>query len=447
MVDAATRIGVGVALAWAALPWLASLARRSRFAPPAEYYRRLVAALGIATVLILMPLVRGWSGLALESHVVAAPNAVTFVDRLVVPLMGTVSRAWPLASLQHVFTAIGGMWLLLAAAGVAASFAGYLRLRRDYGQAEVAPARVWMHAERIAAELGVRAPALHMVDGSFAAFTYGVFSPVIVISSEACEMPDEDLGFVLRHELCHVAQHDTRAMCLIDLAQRCFAGHPSLPALDTEIRVAREARADEAAAAGHALEYARFLLTIAGRIQALQAPSGSLVSMADTALERRVDMLINPSGARARRSTAWLALSAVTLWSLVWLTPASSQPPAYGLPVAQSEVRTERVIQSLSKDVIRATVNRYIPMLRTCFEQNKALDSARLSLSFTIDLDGRTIGGESFDNSDAATSSQAFGELAQCIDNVVRTMRFPAPEDGVVVVSYPLTFERECDEL
>ena len=41
-------------------------------------------------------------------------------------------------------------------------------------EAEVAPARVWRHAERIAAELGVRAPALHVVDGSFAAFTYGV---------------------------------------------------------------------------------------------------------------------------------------------------------------------------------------------------------------------------------------------------------------------------------
>jgi beta-lactamase regulating signal transducer with metallopeptidase domain len=99
------------------------------------------------------------------------------------------------------------------------------------------------------------------------------------------------LDFVLRHELTYVARRDAHAAPWIELAQRCFSGHPRLRGLEREIRFAREAAVDEAAAGAQALEYARFLLGLAERVEALRAPHASLVSMADTALERRIEML------------------------------------------------------------------------------------------------------------------------------------------------------------
>jgi beta-lactamase regulating signal transducer with metallopeptidase domain len=545
VLEAAWRLGIGVALAWAALPWLVRLARRSRSALPAQYYRALCVALAIATALIFAPLMRGIFGSAvalraLRPSSAAEPSSMTFVAELVSPLLGAAEKAWPSMLLGHVFAAVGGTWLLLFAVGMASSIAGHLRLRREYDEAPRAPEHVLARAARVAAELGVTAPTIRVADAAAAAFTYGAVSPAIVIGSSSCELQDDHLDFVLRHELCHIARHDTRVMYLIDLAQRCFAGHPSLRALATEIRVAREARADAAAAGDRPLEYARFLLTIAERIQSVRSPFCTLVSMADTALERRVEMLIKPKPERSRlrRSMPWLLLAGLTLGSLVFLTPASWGQPeraANDHPTVKGNLSVEQVEQGLftntsqmlscysglgtprpnlsvhvsfeidergrvdsgrvaapehpelepclragllkltfarpssgkvsvdawtlftppyaerravletregasqrlSKDVIRTTVRSYLPQLRDCFEQlTPSVPSASVSMNFTIARDGHVSDGEAIDK---ATDTKS--QLTQCVDKVMRTMRFPAPEDGNVFISYPIDFE------
>jgi beta-lactamase regulating signal transducer with metallopeptidase domain len=542
--ETAWRVGIGVALGWAALPWLVMLARRSRSALPCLYYRALVAALGIATALIFLPLLRGLLGSpvalrALGTGSAAEPSTVTFVTELVRPLLGAAENAWPTLPLAQTFAAVGGLWLLLLAAGMVSSIAGRLRLHREYGQAPSAPERVLRHAARVAAELNIRPPAIRVADAA-AAFTYGALSPLVILGTSSCELQDEDLDFVLRHELCHIVRHDTRTMYLIDFAQRCFAGHPSLRWLAAEIRVAREARADRAAAGDRPLEYARFLLTIAERIHSRRAPLASLVSMADTALERRVEMLVepNPNRSRLRRSMPWLLLAGLALGSLVFLTPASwGQPdraasdrptvkgnlsieqvekglfanPAYLLscygtlsaprtnlsahvsfeidergrvssgrvsvpelpelepclreglmkltfePPSSGQVSVEAstlltppyderravletkegVSQRLPKEVIRTAVRSYLPQLRDCFEQlEPARSAAKVSMNFTIARDGQVSDGQAIDE-----ASEGKNQLTQCVDRVMRSMRFPAPEDGIVSVSYPLEFE------
>jgi beta-lactamase regulating signal transducer with metallopeptidase domain len=431
--DLAARLGIGVLLAWAALPLFARLARRSCAAPPAEYYRALVAALCLATMLLFLPLVRAWSSTPVSQQAILQPqpHTVTFVAQLVVASTARVPRR------DQILAAIGGTWLLLLAAGLSVSITGRLRLRSAYRAAPLAPARARERAERIAAELGVRTPPIHVSDEASVAFTYGALTPRIVISQRSCELPDEALDFVLRHELCHVCAHDTRAMCLIDLAQRCFAGHPSLRALACEIRVAREARTDVAAAGTSTLEYAQFLLAMAEQARAgwERAPSGSLVSMADTALGRRVALLIDPPFARPRwRSWPALVVAGVTLGSLVFLTPVASGRPA----IEHGE--------GLPNQVIRTTIHSYFPQLRACFDAVEG--SASISLSFVIDRHGRALVGETLDESGAVTSTEAFARFAQCVDGVRSTMQFPVPDDDSVIVSYRMAFEHDpepCD--
>jgi hypothetical protein len=277
-------------------------------------------------------------------------------------------------------------------------------------------------------------------------------------------------------------------------------------------------------------------------MESLHASSGSLVSIADTALERRVDMLINPDRSRSRRSMLWLALTGFCLCCLVFLAPASqgqSRDQAGDHPIVKGNLSVEQVesalfmntqpmlscyaelkepranllvhlsfeigedgrvtrgrvsapqhraiepcvhaalmqrsfprpssgrvsveaptlltppyderravfavrqgtSQSLSREVIRATIRNYLPQLRGCFERvGENLSSVSVEMRFVIGRDGTTIDGQTVDKSNPATETEAFNQLAQCIDDVRRTMQFPAPDNGILPVSYPLVF-------
>lgn len=538
-------MGLGVALGWGALPLLVKLARRSRQGTPAEQYRALVLSLVVAAMLVFAPLARGWAGTGVELAALgpSASSSVVFVAELVSPLLGAVENAGASTPLAYLLPFIGGLWLLLFTAGVLASICGHVRLRRAYAGAGPAPARVIERAARIAAELAVPPPPIHVDSGLAAAFTYGGFSPVIVLGAASCQMPDADLDFVLRHELCHVARRDTRAILWIDLAQRLFTGHPSLRALAAEIRFAREACVDQVAAGARPLEYARFLLTVAEHVHAGRAPAPSLVSMADTALERRVEMLIKPNTARSRvgRTSIWLGTAGLALGGLVFAAPMSWAQPAggSGRPTVSGNLSVEQVEQAMFADpgpmlacygrlpsprstlfahlsfdiaengrvsssrvsvpshpelepclqsvlmneqfpapaggtvhvelptklsppyderravdearestsqrlppeVIRATVRSYYGGFRDCYEaQLPELASARVTLRFTIGRDGSVTDGEAVDETEAESERSA--ELSRCLDGVMRTMRFPAPRDGIVTVGYPIFFER-----
>jgi hypothetical protein len=53
-------------------------------------------------------------------------------------------------------------------------------------------------------------------------------------------------------------------------------------------------------------------------------------------------------------------------------------------------------------------------------------------MKLTIGRDGKVI--------DGAVESKEHPEFALCLDAVRRSMVFPAPEDGIVTVVYPIMF-------
>jgi hypothetical protein len=228
MAETAWRLGLGVTLAWAALPLFVRLARRSQQASPAAYYRALVVALGMATALVLAPLARAWTGVGVALPIVisdelwAGSVTMTFVAEWVTPLLVPAKKPGSAVPLALAFSGVGIAWLLLLGGGVARSLWGRLELWRAFRGAALAPPGVLAHAQRVASELGIRAPAVRVAEGFASAFTFGLFSPVVVLGAAPCGGREDELAFTLRHELLHVARSDTRAAFVIELAQRCF---------------------------------------------------------------------------------------------------------------------------------------------------------------------------------------------------------------------------------
>jgi beta-lactamase regulating signal transducer with metallopeptidase domain len=433
--EAAWRLGLGVALAWAALPLFVRLARRSQQASPAAYYRALVVALAMATALVLAPLARPWVGVGvrlpsvISDELWTGSSTMTFVAEWVTPLLVSAQKPGSAAPLALVFSGIGGAWLLLLGAGVARSLWGRLELWRTYRGAAQAPPGVIVHAQRVAAELGIRAPALRVAEGLASAFTFGLFSPVVVLGAAACHGREDELDFTLRHELLHVARSDTRMAFVIDLAQRCFTGHPCLARLAAEIRFAREARVDELAAGSVPLEYARFLLALAERLRSAHAPAPALVSMADTSLERRVTMLMKSTNGTSQRwpGAGWLGLSGLLLGALVFLAPSSW---GQGSDAGADQLRVEG---NLTAEQITSTAygEPYQgQFIHECYSQlSYPRPNLGMRLLFEIDENGHVSSGRA--------EVPQHPELAPCIEGVLKRMVFPKPSSGTVRVDMP----------
>jgi beta-lactamase regulating signal transducer with metallopeptidase domain len=441
LAEACWQLGAGALLGWAALPLLVRLARRSRRAAPASYYRTLVAALGVAAALSFAPLLRGLSGVGVELPLLltAQPwgdgETITLVADWVSPLIGSRSEPWPSMPLARGLSALGLLWLAVIALGVVRSLAGRSRLARDYRGAPVAPARVLGRAAHVARELGISAPPIHVAEGIASAFTFGVFAPVVVLGRAACDASDDDLDFVLRHELTHVARGDAGAALWIELAQHCFSGHPCLRGLEREIRFAREAAVDEAAAGAQALEYARFLLGLAERVEALRTPHASLVSMADTALERRIEMLMSKKASRrAGLGAAGLGLSGLVLGALVFLAPSS-----FGQNGANGASET-KIKGNLSAAQIEQVVFGNPKPLLNCYHRlPEPRENLELRLVFEIAESGWVKEGR-------RVEAAKHPELEECFGHQLARYVFPAPSSGTVQVDMPVQLTPSLEE-
>jgi beta-lactamase regulating signal transducer with metallopeptidase domain len=429
LTEVSRQLGVGALLGWAALPVLVRLARRSRQASPVAYYRALVAALAIAALLAFAPALRGLLGIAVQLPLAPQPwrgaESITLVADWVSPLIGSQAQPWTSMPLARALSALGLLWLAVFAFGLLRSLVGRLRLAHSFRGAPVAPARVLERAAAVAAELGIALPDIRVAGGVASAFTFGFFSPIVLLGSHTCEQSDEELDFVLRHELTHVARGDTRAALWIELAQRCFSGHPGRRALDREIRFAREAAVDEAAAGSQSLEYARFLLGLAEQLGSVRMPHASLMSMADTALERRIEMLMSKQQTRRTgRSMAWLGLSGLVLGALVFLAPSSF---GQGSDAGASEAKVKG---NLSVEQIQQVVfGKARPMIE-CYNQ---LPEPRENLSTRLTFEIAETGSVAWGRVAVAEHP----ELAPCLEAALLTYVFPRPSSGTVMVDMP----------
>lgn len=98
---------------------------------------------------------------------------------------------------------------------------------------------------------------------------------------------------------------------------------------------------------------------------------------------------------------------------------------------------TPNVNGFLSREQIERVVRRHQRGIQYCYErelQNDAALEGRISVNWTIGLDGRV------ESASIAENSMGNRNVESCVLQEVRRMRFDQPDGGMVVVTYPFTF-------
>jgi len=211
----------------------------------------------------------------------------------------------------------------------------------------------------------------------------------------------------------------------VSLASMAFPLHPAARLLAREIAFAREASVDAQVAATGALEYARFLLRSLESAHAEDRHANpALVSMADTALTRRIDMLVSKSAQHSGSARTWasLAASALTVVALVGIAPSSWGETKHGRLAVSGR---------LHPDQIRRVMRESFGSFEKCYEALPQLASTNATLRFTIGEQGRVTQGQ------VTAESQ---QLRECMRAALFTLVFPTPIEGVVAVEYPIAF-------
>lgn len=437
-----SNLGLGILLAWLALPLFARLAAQSRQASPASYHRALLLALVLGSTLFAAPWLHE-SASAFAGHWFASPRELSLdplsvVSGWVVPLIGPSRIAWPSSPLSRALSALALVWLLAVTLGMARLFLAHWSLLRLCRKARPAPEEARQRAGEIAAELGVSVPRLLVSDAVPLPFTAGIVVPVVVLTAEEVDASPAQLDFVLRHELSHVARGDARIAWAVSLARVAFPLHPTARRLAAEIAFAREASVDARAGAASPLEYARFLLASAERMRAGGGAWLVAVSMADTALSRRIDMLVAPVSQKSRSLRTFISLGAsgLAVATLLSVTPAS-----WGVAAAADTPFKPQLISegSLPKDAIRKVVREQYPAFRDCYERlPEPRPATHITLHFVIGPDGSVTSG------DIAAAEQP--ALGKCAEPIMRSLHFPAPAAGEVKVTYPIVFGPDAAE-
>jgi len=436
-------LGAGVVLAWLALPAFAALAQQSRRAAPPAYHRALVLALVLGTCALSLPVLRAaWVAFAgapaLDSWRFAP---LRIVGRWMAPLIGSSEQAWLTSPASRALSLLALLWLVATAVGSVQLLRARARLLRRHAGAALAEGDIRRRAQQIAQGFGIRAPRLLVSANASLPFSMGYRVPTVVLPESAAGAAERDLDFMLQHELSHIARGDTRVAFWVSLASVAFTLHPTARRLAREIAFAREASVDAEVGATSALEYARFLLRALESARADDRCCNPVaVSMADTALTRRIDMLVSktPHRSRSARTSVSLAVSALALFTVVAVAPASwgvadagKEPDASDKSGAFDPRLRSQPFGRLAPDTIRSAVRESYGAFRACYEALPEMVSTRATLKFTIGTDGHVAEG---------TVSAEIPQLGQCVERAMFELVFPAPSGGIVTVEYPIIF-------
>jgi beta-lactamase regulating signal transducer with metallopeptidase domain len=426
-------LGLGVVLAWAALPLLGALARRSQGASPAIYHRALLFALSAALSLALAPvlklLVGPLGGGALRPVASAVAESARVLD-WAGPLLESPRRAGASAAVGLAFASVGGLWLGVAGFGLVRLVRASAALRRRLLAAALAPVAVQERAVQLARQRRVRAPEVRISPEFISPFAAGVLSPRIGLDDVVCAGRGAELDFALDHELLHIARRDTLVALWVELARRCFVGHPSARWFVSELAWSREAAVDAVVAGQDPRGYALFLVASAERSSLARAACAGSVFMAHTALNRRIDMLTKPTqnSTRPAQRLALFASSALALGLVASLAPSS-----WGAPV-EGRLSAQGGSGRLPPEQIQAVVRQSSEAFQRCYTDvvPAPRPDTGVDLHFVIGPAGRVSSGH--------VDSQPFVELGECAERVMTKLVFPAPSGGSVSVSYPLQF-------
>jgi beta-lactamase regulating signal transducer with metallopeptidase domain len=299
-------------LAWVATPLVLRLSRVP--SAPGAWCRAARSALFGVALLPLLTALRG----ELPARVRPRLPATLQIEAWLAPAEPRfgpppVAQSLTIGELSEWF---GAAWLLLLAYGVTRELVRHRRARALWAQATTAPPHIAAACARLAEEYGVAKTEVRVSQKLAHAGTLGLFSPKILCAVEDCELTEEALELLLRHELIHVRRRDSAWHTLERVAATTLLGHPSLAPLRCELSLSREAAVDREVAAGRLAAYAELLLAMAERRSSPHPLA--FVSIADTSIERRIHMLIDTpirSGSSLRALTIVLALLGAALFA------------------------------------------------------------------------------------------------------------------------------------
>ncbi len=108
----------------------------------------------------------------------------------------------------------------------------------------------------------------------------------------------------------------------------------------------------------------------------------------------------------------------------------------HGIPVVH--VRTDTTMVGLPREVIRRVIRQNVAPIRACYE--KALPAkpdlaGRVVVRFAIDASGKVTKNESTNGTTLASP-----DVVACVVGAFRSLVFPEPQGGTVVVNYPILF-------
>jgi bla regulator protein BlaR1 len=234
-------------------------------------------------------------------HEIAAGSVDLDTAARLAPVLGTRAVARPdrttveRVSRWHEAAPVGLILLWITGLGLALLPIGRDVLAARTARADSRPvndAALVALFERLRRELGVRSARLRAMPGDGSPRVMGLMRPVVLLPEAALRsLSQQELEWVLSHELLHLRRKDLWLGLIPALAERLFYFHPLARLASREYGSARESACDAAVLAGRnpsPRAYGRLLLKLGVRA----CPPSSVAALVDRkSLQRRLEML------------------------------------------------------------------------------------------------------------------------------------------------------------
>lgn len=373
-----------VAFALACFAFLAGRTRFLRLGPAARHALWLVVLIKMATPpLVHWPWSHPWlavtsppaireagdrsiSRLGLESEVIDEPASVqpsndqlrVSLANLLEPLPGSESRGieLPRASNQTASSplergsngriAISAalrwltpIWAIGAIIAACVQAKRIMRFRRRLREAADAPASLVAVIEKLALEIGVRAPAVRVLERRMSPSLWCLGRPLLLLPSDLVKtLPADRWRGILAHELAHLRRGDHWTSRLKLLTATFWWWNPiywwTCRKLDAEAELACDAWV-VSTFPQERFNYAESLVQVCSRLSTSNSPALALgVAGAGRFLERRLTMILRDRVSCSVSPLGFLSLALLALVAIPSWTSASAAPSLAGTAIA-----------------------------------------------------------------------------------------------------------------
>lgn len=348
-------------------------------------------------------------------------------------------------------------WALGALLMLARGLRGQLAARRLWREAVPHRLEAWRAAaDEAARALGVTEPVMLRRSGQIGSpMTIGVWSPRVLLPTNADGWSPERLRAVLLHELAHVRRRDTLLQGLAQLLCALYWFNPLAWTAARQLRIEREHACDDLVlgAGVRPSSYASDLLEVARRLSS-DAQTGAICMADPGGIEARLRRVLDTDTPRAplarwTRPATWLlglaaagllaassaplttraqprvtlgALSAVSVGGFggYWPPPALARDADYDLSRVTAEVKL------------------HLPELEACYQrrlQERPGLEGQVSIHFVL-----MPSGEIADQCLVEDTIEDDG-LRECVNQLVAMSAFKAPEAEPADITLPLRFQ------